>query len=216
MAGTQIRVARSTDGGRTFEPSTVVAEHTCQCCRTALAVGPDGAVYVAWRHVFGDNVRDMAAARSTDGGRTFAEPVRVHADGWHIAGCPHAGPALSVDDAGRLHVVWYTGAEDRRGVHYAASTDGGRTFGPAQPLARGGPIAQVSAEADGESVWIAWEEPVEGAVRVTRVEAGEAAPGTPAVLEGREAPSLAVAGGRWLLAGQREGGLVVEIAPLSR
>ena len=80
MAGTQIRVARSTDGGLTFEPSAVVAEHTCQCCRTALAVGPDGAVYVAWRHVFGDNVRDMAAARSTDGGRTFAEPVRVHAD----------------------------------------------------------------------------------------------------------------------------------------
>src|SRR5690606_17666090 len=37
LPGTAVRVARSTDGGRTFEPGVVVARGTCQCCRTALA-----------------------------------------------------------------------------------------------------------------------------------------------------------------------------------
>lgn len=215
--GTQVRVARSTDGGRSFAPSAVVAEHTCQCCRTALAVGPDGAVYVAWRHVFGENVRDMAVARSDDGGRTFGVPARVHADGWQIDGCPHAGPALAVDTGGRLHVAWYTGAEDRRGVLYAASDDSGQTFGAPQPLARGVPIAQVSAEADGDEVWIAWEDPAEGAVQVARFGAeDDEAPELQTALAGWTAPSLAVGGGRWVLVGQKEGGLAVETAPVMR
>ena len=213
--GTQVRVARSADGGRSFEPSAVVAEHTCQCCRTALAVGPDGGIYVAWRHVFGDNVRDMAVARSTDGGRTFSAPARVHADGWQIDGCPHAGPALVVDTGGRLHVAWYTGAEAHRGVLYAASDDGGQTFGAPLPLASGVPIAQVSAVTDGDAVWIAWENPVEGAVQVARFGA-DGAPEQPAVLAERTAPSLAVSDRGWVLAGQKEGGLVVETAPVTR
>lgn len=213
---TQVRAARSTDGGRSFEPSAVVAEHTCQCCRTALAVGPGGEVYVAWRHIFGENTRDIAVARSTDGGRTFGAPTRVHPDGWQIDGCPHAGPALAVDAGGRLHVVWYTGAEEHRGVLYAASEDEGRTFGAPHPLASGGPIAQVSAAADGERAWIAWEDPVEGAVRVAHVGSDGEAPGPQAVFAERSAPSLILSEGRWALAGQKEGGLVVEAAPVTR
>ena len=214
--GTQVRVARSADGGRSFEPSAVVAKHTCQCCRTALAVGPDGAVYVAWRHVFEDSVRDMAVARSADGGRTFSAPVRIHADGWRIDGCPHAGPALAVDDAGRLHAVWYTGAEEHRGVLYAASDDGGRSFHGHHVLASGVPIAQVVAGTDGERVWVAWEDPAEGAVRLARVGPDGGTPEVQVEFSGWAAPSLAVGTGRWVLAGQKEGGLAVETAPVTR
>jgi hypothetical protein len=60
----------------------------CFCCKTAIASGPDGSVYVAWRHIYPPNVRDMAVARSTDGGRTFAPPVRVSTDGWALDGAP--------------------------------------------------------------------------------------------------------------------------------
>src|SRR5262249_11301956 len=55
---------------------TPVATNVCFCCKTAIVTrGSD--VYIAWRHLFPGGVRDIAVARSSDGGRTFGEPVRV-------------------------------------------------------------------------------------------------------------------------------------------
>src|SRR5205814_624751 len=42
----------------------------CYCCKTALAVGPDGAIHAAWRHVYPGNIRDIAFTVSRDGGAT--------------------------------------------------------------------------------------------------------------------------------------------------
>lgn len=95
--GTHLMAARSTDGGRTFSTPVSVADGTCQCCRTALHVARDGTVYAVWRHIFANSERDIALARSTDGGATFEPPIRVHADGWALDGCPHAGPAVTTD-----------------------------------------------------------------------------------------------------------------------
>lgn len=172
--GTEVHVARSTDGGRSFEPSVVVAQGTCQCCRTALATDADGAVYVAWRHIYpggdGPTIRDVAVARSTDGGATFSAPARVHADGWRLDGCPHAGPALAVDGAGRLHAAWFTGAEGRMGAYHAVA-DEGFAFGPPRPLSgeTAGPHLALAADAGG-AVWAVWEDG--GHVRLGRVEEG--------------------------------------------
>ena len=80
----------------------------CYCCKTALAVGPDGAIHAAWRHVYAGNVRDIAFTLSRDGGRTFAPPVRVSDDRWVLDGCPENGPALAVDGHDAVHVVWPT------------------------------------------------------------------------------------------------------------
>mgnify|MGYP001183608480 CR=1 FL=1 len=161
LPGPEIRIARSDDGGRSFGPSVVVDRDSCPCCRTALAVGPDGAVYVAWRKVHEGNVRDIVVARSEDGGRTFGPPVRVHADDWVLDGCPHAGPSIDVDAAGRLHVAWYTGREGRQGVYYAVSEDGGRSFGPPVALVEGEwvPISLVRLAVDPRGgVWFAWDD----------------------------------------------------------
>src|SRR5690606_7335525 len=91
-SGTDVRIARSQDGGRTFSEGIVVAHNTCQCCRTAVVVDEQGSIHFAWRHIYDDNIRDIAFASSHDEGRTFSEPVRVHTDGWRIEGCPHSGP----------------------------------------------------------------------------------------------------------------------------
>jgi hypothetical protein len=203
--GPEVRVARSADGGRTFSASVVVDRDACPCCRTSLARAPDGALYVAWRKIFAHDVRDVVVARSRDGGASFEAPVRVYADNWVYPGCPHAGPSLAVDDAGTVHVVWYTGAQGRAGLYLATSRDAGETFGEPVPLNDG--VAPVSharlAPADG-GVWIAWEDrgASGGRVRLSRCgpdgkvrASGDLGDGrAPAVAGGPAGPAVA-----WLL-----------------
>lgn len=160
LPGPEIRVAVSVDGGRTFGASRVVDGESCPCCRTALAVGPDGSVYVAWRKVFGGDVRDIVVARAAPGALRFGAPVRVHADGWVFPGCPHAGPSLAVGDDGAVHVAWYTGREGRQGLWYAVSRGAGARFSPPRALLTGEwvPPSQVSLAAAGGRVAAAWDD----------------------------------------------------------
>jgi len=137
-------VTRSTDGGRTWAPNVrVSAGEACPCCRTSLATGVDGTLYLAWRQVYPGNIRDVVVARSSDRGATWSEPVRVHEDNWVFDACPHAGPSLQVDKAGRVHIAWWTGKEGSAGVFYARSDDGAKTFGA--PIALG--VAEFSRPA---------------------------------------------------------------------
>jgi hypothetical protein len=112
----------------------LIAPFVCFCCKTATATGRGQDVYVAWRHVYPVNLRDIAVARSTDGGLTFRAPVRVSEDGWVIDGCPEDGPSIAVDPAGIVHVAWPTlvtvGGSTEKAVFYSFSADGGQSFAP--------------------------------------------------------------------------------------
>ncbi len=111
---------------------TPVAADVCFCCKTGVAVrGND--VFVVWRHLFPGGVRDIAVARSSDGGRTFAAPSRVSADNWKIDACPDDGPSLALGPDGRLRVAWPTLLQDaapHMAIFEAESRDGGATFSP--------------------------------------------------------------------------------------
>lgn len=206
LPGGEVRVAKSTDGGRTFGPSMVVDGEVCPCCRTSLATGADGSVYVSWRKVYEGDVRDVVVARLAPGAAAFGAPVRVHADGWVFPGCPHAGPSLAVDARGRLHVAWYTGKEDRQGLWHAVSADGGRTFGAPTALLTGKwvPPSQVALAADGPSVWATWDDrrTAQGPVTLARIDGGE----VEVVTRERTGRSPALAsGGRGVLLAWYEG-----------
>jgi hypothetical protein len=212
-----IRVARSTDGGRTFGASVVVDDGVCPCCRTSLAVGADGSVFVAWRKVFAGDVRDVVVARMAPSAREFGTPVRVHADGWVFPGCPHAGPSLATDARGRLHVAWYTGREGRQGLWYSRSDDAGGTFAPAAPVHTGGwvPAARASLAADGGRVWITWDDrrTAEGALSLALIEGSSPRGATHPGARGKS-PSIAVTGGRVLLAWLDGGAVRARSTPL--
>ncbi len=153
-------MSRSTDGGTTWDPNRpVYSDPTCPCCRTAVAVAPDGMIYVAWRAILAGDVRDIVVTRSSDGGTTWAAPVRARADDWVYPGCPHAGPSLEVDAEGGVHVAWWTGKEGAAGVYYARSTDGARSF-TAQPIATGERArpAHVQLALAGRQVFLAWDD----------------------------------------------------------
>ena len=158
----------------------------CYCCKTAIAVGPDGAIYSAWRHVYPGNIRDIAFSVSRDGGRTFAAPARVSEDKWVLEGCPDDGPAMAVDAVNRVHIVWPTlvneGGDDTIALFYATfrgsewgrsgvrphsdptlTPSDGASFTPRQRIPTSGMPhhPQIAIAADGKPV-IAWDEGAAG------------------------------------------------------
>jgi hypothetical protein len=154
--------ARSRDRGATFGRNVRVDDRTCVCCRIGLAAGADGSVYAGFRRVdAATGVRDIAVARSADGGATFARPVIVHHDHWKIPACPHRGPSLGLDRAGRLYVAWYTEGKEEPAIHLATSDDQGKTFSAPHSLGypRGTfPDAPAIAVSGAGTVFATWHE----------------------------------------------------------
>jgi hypothetical protein len=122
-----VYLARSTDRGATFHHNVKVATLACPCCRPSVAIAADGTVYVAYRHVYGDNERDIAVATSTDHGEHFAPPVRIANDRWKLFGCPESGPVTAAQ-GNKLIVAWYTATGKHPGIRLTSSHDGGKTF----------------------------------------------------------------------------------------
>lgn len=177
----------------------------CYCCKTAMATGPDGTIYAAWRHVFAGNLRDMAFTASRDGGKTFSPIVRVHEDGWSINGCPDDGPAMAVDASGAVHLVWPTVAGGTEGVlHYAVSRDGRSFSAPIRVPTLGSPKPshpQIALDTSGRIV-VAWDE-VRNGVRgaaFSRMTAGSFAPARSFGTGGPSTYPVLAAGARGLVA----------------
>jgi hypothetical protein len=159
--------------------SRVIATSPCYCCKTAFTSGVDGALYGAWRHVFPGDFRDIALTVSTDGGRSFTPPARVSADQWEFDGCPDNGPAVAVDDAKRVHVIWPTPADrknpDKMALFYAQSRDG-TTFSERVPFPSAVPSGYVNLTAlPGGALVAVWGE-FTSAGRTVRMARGDAGP----------------------------------------
>jgi hypothetical protein len=167
----EIHLAASRDGGHSFTPSQLVDHGACPCCRTALALAPDGTTFLAWRKILGEDIRDIVVARvdapeiEPTGMKAATgpvhPPVRAHHDDWQLDACPHAGPALLADAGGKVHLAWYTGRAGGAGLYYSASADRGATFAPPTPVLTGHaiPPSQISlATTATGGVMIAWED----------------------------------------------------------
>ncbi|MBW3567999.1 MAG: glycoside hydrolase [Proteobacteria bacterium] len=143
---------------------------TCDCCQTDSAVADD-AVVLAYRDRTEEEIRDILVTRFVDG--DWSEPVRVHADGWKIGGCPVNGPAIAADGE-NVAVAWFTAPTGKGEVRLAFSEDGGRTFSPAIRVDDGHPQGRVDLVlADGRAL-VSWVEAGESGaeVRLRDVEPG--------------------------------------------
>lgn len=151
----------SADGGVTWGKAHAIHEApTCPCCRTALALGPDGTLYASWRKIFDGDVRDIVVMASKDHGATWSAPVKPRDDGWVYPGCPHAGASMKADATGAVHVAWWTGKGGAAGVWYARSSDGGATWA-AQPIDTAATSAPAHVQvtlADSGRVIVAWDD----------------------------------------------------------
>ncbi len=114
----QIMIARSQDGGRTFAPAQVIYTSAGPNLGALPAAGPHGALYVAWETFTKRSARTpkhihIEVARSFDGGVTFSHPVSLPST-WDLPTMLPNGnlrvfamPALAVDAAtGTVYVAW--------------------------------------------------------------------------------------------------------------
>jgi hypothetical protein len=159
-------------------PERELFKGVCYCCKTALAAGPKGEIYAAWRHVFAGNMRDMGFTMSRDGGKTFTPLMRVNQDGWSIQGCPDDGPAMAVDAKGTIHLVWPT-VKDEQGVILYATSQDGRTFTTPRRLrglgSRKPSHPQIAIGTNGNPV-VAWDEVLQGVRHAAIHRIGDARP----------------------------------------
>jgi hypothetical protein len=151
-AGAAIYRNESRDGGLSFGPDIKLADHSCECCRIALAPTPEGGVAAMWRHVFAPNIRDHAFA--VLGGETKAL-VRASFDDWKLDACPHHGPGLAPSAQGGYHAVWFGEKAGRSAVRYGRLAADGTPLGNARELPD--PRAEHADVATfGKQVAVAW------------------------------------------------------------
>lgn len=127
------------DAALKVRDESVLDARVCECCGTTMAMTAQGPL-VAYRDRSGDEVRDIAYTRRTDG--KWSNPARVRVDNWKIPGCPVNGP--QVDARGeRAALAWFTAASEKPQVQVAFSRDAGATFGRAVRVDRGNAVGRV-------------------------------------------------------------------------
>ena len=145
----------STDGGATFGPDTKIADHSCECCRIALAPDQRGGLATLWRHVYPGNIRDHAFARLRAASTETTAPVRATFDDWHLEACPHHGPGLTAAASGGFHAVWFGMEKNIAGVRYVhLDADGKQTGKPRFVPDQRAEHAAVAAS--GNNVFVVW------------------------------------------------------------
>jgi hypothetical protein len=156
--GAALAFAWSNDHGATVSDTRIAKDNTCECCRLGVAFAGPGRPVIVFRNVFGGTVRDHAVM-------TFANPstpgpaYRISVDDWETDACPHHGPSLALSADGTYHVTWFTNGSVRKGLFYARSSDGGRTF--SEPIAVGRDDRNPSHPyllAANNALWLVWKE----------------------------------------------------------
>jgi len=131
----------------------------CSCCRTATALAPNDKPVILARMVLEKGIRDHALIRLLDNNQ-WSKPIQAITDDWRVDACPEHGPAISIDDQGRSHLVWFTLGEQRQGIFYAHTDDYGHHVSH-PPLALGD-SSQLPGHPDvlaiGNRVYLTWQQ----------------------------------------------------------
>jgi hypothetical protein len=129
--GSNVRLSRSLDGGRTFGPAVTVNDDNLPVSHgfESVTAAPDGSVYVGWidgrdRQQRADAVSTYVA-RSRDKGATFARNVRADD---RTCVCCRIGLSAGAD--GSVYVGFRQVNGGVRDIAVARSGDAGATFAP--------------------------------------------------------------------------------------
>lgn len=123
-----IRIAVSTDGGKTFLPSVAINDNPTSSSRgfESIAVIKDGTISIVWLDGRDkkNGVSSAYFSRSTDGGRTFEKNIKLDDNA-----CPCCRTAITSGVNGAVYASWRKVFDgDIRDMVVAASKDNGRAF----------------------------------------------------------------------------------------
>jgi hypothetical protein len=155
-AGAALAFAWDGEPGGPLKAATIARDNTCECCRIALAFAAPDKPAVLFRNIFDGGIRDHAII--TFSGDRPGPLYRISDDDAKIDACPHQGPSLAIGGDGTYHATWFALGRKLKGLYYARSADGARTFSTPMPL--GSPDTQTSRPyvlAAGNVVYLAYK-----------------------------------------------------------
>jgi hypothetical protein len=148
----EIYYRRSPDGGGTWDPVKRLTWNSGGSLNPAISVDSDDHVHLVWR----DGVSGSSQVYyrgSKDGGETWSWIKRISwLSGWSFI------PALTVDPADTLHVVWYSPAAGNDEIYYRKSVDSGTTWTATKRLTwtSGDSIHPAIAADSGDNIHVVW------------------------------------------------------------
>jgi len=156
--GRDSTVARSKDGGRSFtaEGRLDMARWDIDGCPlkpTELAIYGDK-IYAA-AYTGGEEPPGLYFSRSLDGGKTFSGARLVHPD------APYSdAPAVTVDEAGAVRIVWQAKIDGPRRLFTSVTQDDGETLSvPVEIASPDGTSAYPATDvATDGTVYVAWQQ----------------------------------------------------------
>lgn len=125
--GGALYYAYSSDQGKTFSKNLKLSDNSCVCCRIAMSVDNNKLPVIAWRDIYGDNIRDHSLI-------TFSSPLqaevkqRLSHEQWKIDGCPHHGPSIDLDSSNNVHASWFNDIDGPHVLFYANNHSSDRVF----------------------------------------------------------------------------------------
>ena len=142
----------------TIDYDTLLDERVCDCCQTAVAIGPNDEIIVAYRDRSDDEIRDISVT-SWQMETGWSKPMTIGDDNWRIEGCPVNGPSIDTKEK-LVGLAWFTGVDGEGKVNVAFSTDTGVGFGPPIRIDTGNATGRVDIQLISETeAAVLWMEP---------------------------------------------------------
>jgi hypothetical protein len=164
----QFVVARSTDGGATFESEVMAGElwgvEACDCCQPEILVN-DSKVVLFLRNNDA-NTRDIKSVVSYDRGATFTQMFSVDDHNWLINACPSTGPDARFISENEVLAVYKTSVGGEARIYLQGyDIDADATTGGVQIEDNSSSNAQINypqLDVKDGVIGVAWEAAGEG------------------------------------------------------
>jgi len=152
--GSSVFYSASTDQGNSFSNNLLAADHSCECCRMAIAPSGKHDAVIMWRQIFEGGIRDHAISRLSQ--QQASKPYRATVDQWKTDACPHHGPSLAPAFDERYHMTWFSHGEQHKGLYYARFDFNSKTHSKAVLIDDSPSASHSFVKQVGDMTWIAW------------------------------------------------------------